>query len=235
MRHHSNWLKAFALSILAALATMAFAAVGAQASGGEWLVLNQEGKALTIEELEPQLAALSITPESVTRITILGLNLLLKCASTTVTNAYIEPVGHGKAEMAFKECYYTNLKLAKNLECEIADFTIKVLMLLINHHGEGFVLFSPESGLTFASVLNTGETCILQHTWIFKGHFVAKFLPFFLSHYLVAWLITTKGPMLKLFPNHTVRYGSLLAHFEFDGLLELAGDHSDLSWGYHLL
>lgn len=233
MNYRRHGLKALGLSILAALGLMTFMVAGAQAGGGEWLVLDKDGTALTLKELNPQSASITLTQEGIGRVYILKLNVLQKCETVTTSNAHIVPLGHGKATITFSKCYYTDLKLVKSPSCGVKDYTINVLILLIKHNGAGYLLFSPLTGLTFAALLNTGEECTLPHEWEFKGHFVAKIEASPKQH-LVTQLISTKG-MLELFPTDTVTYGSHVTHFEFDGLVQLTGTHQGLSWGYHLL
>jgi len=228
MSYRSGRLKAMGLSILATLGMMTFATAGAQAGEGEWLI-SSGGEVVTVEELSPQLTEISLTNEGATSLFILNKLIFQKCGTMSSSNAHLVPTGHGKVDLTFKECYYTDSELNKLEACGIEDFTIKLFMLLIKHNGEGFILFSPQDGLTFGTLFNTGEECPLPESWSLKGSFVAKFV----GESFVTRLITTKSTS-GLFGD-AVKYGGNVTHLEWDLLMSLAGVHKGLPWTYHLL
>ncbi len=200
-------------------------------SGKQWLILDEDGTALTGAELST-----SITGElegEGNRLYILGLNILLKCKYATVVSASIGANGHGSGEISFKECYFTDLSLNKSETCNAEVLNAKFLALLVNHNGHGYVLFSPqETNFTQIHVTSTpGNECFLLKLFSCNGSVVAK-IEHGPSDHLVEQLITTKN-LLTLFTGDDLRCGGIEAHLEVDGIAGLAGAHEGLSWGYH--
>jgi len=247
MNYRKQGLKALGLSLLAVLGLMAFAASGAQASG----------KVLVEGLTPPFTVGITGGTDALTsdRLWILNLNMELACPETTVTEGLLTSVGHMSATVKFGNCTVQGTTAAGALigsSCvpNPNSVTFKVLALVILHEGNTkltldglggeehklpknglpYLLFTPPDGLTFLTVTNSDEECLLPESATVKGCFVAKFHT---TGDQAVHLIDTRG-MLSLF-GCELRYGSNVAHLEGDKLLELTnsahGNHKGLKWG----
>lgn len=238
MNYKRQGLRAFGLSILAALGLMVFMAPGAQAGGGEWLILTTNGLK-TLKELNPQLESITGEQEGTENLLqILGLNVRLYCDDGAVSSAHIVPLGHAKATLLFSECYLTDGSGNLNHTCLVHDITANVLGLLIKHPTasghQRWVLFSPLTGLTFATPVfldHLDEECSVTAFEI-KGHVVASISTGSGSHALEP-LISTKNT-LTLFSDK-LQFGAQEAHLKADALVKLSGTHAGREWGYHAI
>ncbi len=219
-----NGLRALGLSILAALGLMAFTASAAQAGGGVWLDLTGA--------LPTPITGEQTGTEN--RLLILGLNILLKCEEVEVVGTTeIEANGHGKGELSFAGCYFTDLSLNKNTICNVEVLNAQVLALLVKHNSHGYVLFSPVApATTFTQAHATstpGNECLLPKLPVVKGSVVAKIATNPGTH-AASHSLTTVGT-LTLFTSDKLFYGANEAHLEVNAEVSLAAGGS---WGYDL-
>lgn len=218
MNYRRRDFRILLLPFLAALGMAMFMA-SAQANGAGWLI---EGKAL--------LASFTGSQEGLSRLLILKLNLLLKCAHWLVVHAHTNAAtGHSLKRILHQDCYYTDLALTKNTTCSVGHYEEEVLTQLYRHNGAGYLLLTPVTGTTFATIKNSGAECTLPETAELKGSFTAAIS----TKDQVVNLITTKS-MLSLFPSHTLAYGAHVSHSETDMTISLTGSHTGMKWGYHL-
>ena len=239
MSYRKHGLKALGLSFLVVLGLMAFAAGGAQASG-KVLV---EGLSGTFN--------VSITGKAENALEsnflILNLNMEIFCHNSIISGT-ITNNGHGTATITLDQCLVQGVSGEKltGAICEIEDFVAKALALIILHSGEKrlvvdtmpltpytehkegtgdpYVLFTPEDGLTFATVFNETE-CALPEEVKVKGCFVTRIVT---AGDQVTHLLSSKG-MLELF-GCKINYGANESHFTREWNVSLAGGHLGLKW-----
>ena len=241
MNYRKQGLKALGLSFLAVLGFMALAASGAQASG----------KVLVSGLTAPFTVGVTGSADDATtndRLWVLGLNLEISCPKASVSSGLLTNAGHGSATIVFSECKSQGVNAAGALigaSCAPIPTTIeaKVLALIILHsgsnalttaqHGTGtgspYALFTPLDGLTFSTVKNENEECLMPEVATVKGCVVASVT----TGDKVTHLIDTRN-MLSLF-GCELKYGNNVAHIEADANVQLAnsshGNHGGLSWG----
>ncbi len=233
MNYQRHALRTFRLSILVVLGLMAFTSTGAQASG----------KVLVEGLTSPFTVAITGQAENAlaSSLLLLGWNVEFFCHQASAAGS-LTSSGSGTATITFENCLAQGVNAGGALTgavCAIPNIvaTVKALVILhsgnialttTQHHtgiGEPYILFTPENGLTFATLLSHTE-CALPEVMNLKGCVVAKVVT---TGDLVTHLISGRE-MSKLF-GCKLNYGAHEVHFSPDGLVSLAGSHTGLKWG----
>ena len=234
MAYLKHRLKPLALSLLATSVLMAFAATGATASGK--FTVEEEWTATIKGQAENTLE---------NRLWVLGLNLEIFCHEATATGS-INSSGTGTVTVEFKKCLGQGVNGSGTLvgsACEIPDNIVaKASALVILHEGNEklavheinkglpYLLLTPQDGLTFATIINKNEECLVPDKGTVKGSLVASISNPHETN--VQKLLSTKS-MLNLFGSKLL-YGSNEAHLDADMQIEI-GTVTRTAWRWGAL
>lgn len=237
MSHKKHGLRAFGLTLIAALGLMAFMAVSAQAN---WLVLlngetlelaaKEEVKVETHQEGNLLYKNSTGTGIEVRCGTVVGEDLLLAPGTKE------EATASGK--VAFSKCK-TFTEGTPQEKCDPINQPIKAggtAKIFLHEKTRNYVLFSPESGEVFTEI-KFSLSCALTETNKVKGFLVAecgllngegKFVGNDCKEHMTSHLL--KQAPAALFPNDKLKFGNASAELDGIAKVELAGKDAGQSW-----
>jgi hypothetical protein len=240
LRKHG--LKAFGLSLLAALSLMAVSAAGAQASG-EFLVETTLGSGVYHTFTQHGISLETVTggfePGVVGVLTITGLGTEIKCTGVTPEGGTVHLGGLVTGSLLYTGC--TALESAAPLEelpCEVEDkggdnavgkIKTNALHGLVILHGtpsETYVLVKPAAAGPFVVILLLGAECAVAGEYPVTGQ---------------QMLLVAAGDALNvlvnpinnatLFPTDILKFGIRTATLSGSANLRLTGALADDKWG----
>jgi len=238
MSHGKYGLRAFGLTIVAALGLMAFMAAGAQAN---WLYL-EGGVAheLTSNEL------VEVTKHSADgTLLIEGVNASILCQKIQGNDLLLIPgnatTATATGKVAFSECVTLEKSTGKEVKnCNPLNQPIEAAgkaKVILHTNGQNYVLFEPEAGKPFTTI-KFGELCALIETSNVTGSLVAECGELNASSVFVQedCKIHQVKHLLRqapeaLFPSDILKFGAHKATIDGIVAAELAGvGHKGQSW-----
>jgi len=209
MKNSKHWLRAFGLSIMAALGLMAFTAAAAQAGNGLFTV---GGSAAAGQSITGEIKVLG-------ELLVPARNLKIVCHKGQILSATL---GHkvGLGNVKFEECLVLDLEGNPISGCEVTNgktiTTLAQVLAVLGKDGNLYALFEPDVGATsleltalFTNVtFEPGKGCVLPLTNPVRGSVSA----------LVSTGLTSELPLLEFAPAHQtttgdgLHYGTASSH-----------------------
>jgi len=233
MRGAKHGIRGLGLVVLAALGTMAFTAVGAQAQAPE---LPGKSTAGTFLYNLATPAGQAVTGEQLGTgyLLVQARDLKIECGSLDINEGVLTNATEGKFKVLFLGCTIRNHKSELLAGCEFKELggmSASFLVLLILHGGERFVLFEPLEGTNFAIVsFKPNLGCVLPLNNPKTGSFAAKVEGGLLDAE-VQTIVFSEA--IQLLSGDLFKYGALGNTGYLNGTIDLEGVAEGSKLGIH--
>lgn len=240
MRHSKHVLRAFGLSLLAALSLMAVIAAGAQAenlagTAGVFKILGT-----TVEGAAEETATGETVENSV--LIVLGLNTEIKCTAIDVTEGKIKASGDANVIILFLGCEAYAISTGELLaNCKTVgpepeklsgDIKVEALVLVLLHNSVTYIKAEPKTGATRFARIKFEAGCSLTNPIDVTGSAIFNVTQTEVKEPVLSNPgDTTAGKELQSLLQAALSYGVNEAFVKGTAKVKLTGAKTGCTWG----